>query len=114
MGDFLNMLTEHFAMTVILLVFLITIVSIVMGIALEFYKATIKGHQKSIELRNEQLRLQLQMKQQEQVQGPASARGKRDRENWGSTPESDTPRPKDASWMEQAQVSYDMGYQRRD
>jgi len=114
MSDFLGMLTQHFGMTAMLLVFLIVIVSIVMGIALEFYKASIKARQKSMELRNEQLRLQLQMRQQEQMQGPASARSKRDRENRGSTLEADTPRPKDASWMEQAQISYDMGYQQRD
>ncbi len=98
--DFMKYLTEYFGMTVVLLLFVITIVSIVLGILLEVFKVSIKSRQKMLELRNEELRLQLKLEQQkkENRAGPSAA---------------DFPLPKESSWAEQSQTGYEMGYQQQ-
>ncbi len=98
--DFLKWLAANFWISVALMIFVISIVSIVFGIILEAYKATIKSRQKMLELRNEELRLRLMMEQQKKEQRTG-------------TPMADATPPKEASWQEQAQTSYDMGYQQQ-
>ncbi len=93
-------LAANFWLSVALMIFIISIVSIVLGIALEAYKARIKTGQKMLELRNEELRLQLQMERQkkENLSGPMPA---------------NPSYPKEASWAEQSQSGYEMGYQQQ-
>jgi len=98
--DFLQLLTENFWITVVLLLFIITIVSVVLGIWLEAFKIGTRSRQKFLELRNEELRLQLKLEQQK-------------KENLGISPVADRPLPKEASWDEQAQSGYEMGYQQQ-
>lgn len=98
--DFLKILTDNFWATVVLALFIISIVSIVLGIALEFYKVRIRASQKHQELRNEELRLQLQLQEQ-----------KKDRRS--DFPAADFSSPKDSRWGEQAQAGYEMGYQQQ-
>ena len=95
---FMQMLTANFWTMVVILVFVIAIVSIVFGIFLELYKTSIQASQKKMELRNEELRLQLKLEQQK-AGNPA-----------GSSPVNH-PQPKEPSWEEQSQISYEMGYQ---
>ena len=99
--DFMKLLTENFWTMVVLLLFIISIVSIVLGIILEAYKVRNKSRQKMLELRNEELRLQLKLQEQKKEQ-PA-----------GLSP-SDFPRPKESSWAEQLQANYEMGYQQQE
>jgi predicted Holliday junction resolvase-like endonuclease len=96
--DFLQWLSNNFWLTVVLCLFIISIVSIIFGILLEAYKASIRTDQKKMELRNEELRLQLKLEQQK-------------KENAAGIPPADLPRPKEPSWEEQSQTSYQMGYQ---
>lgn len=91
----MQMLAANFWITVVLLLFIITIVSIVLGIALEAYKVSGRSRQRMQELRNEELRLRLKLEQQK---GGAQV---------------DLALPKEPSWEEQSQVSYEMGYQRQ-
>ena len=51
--DFMKLLTQNFWTMVVLLLFIITIVSIVLGILLEVYKVRTRSIQKILELRNE-------------------------------------------------------------
>jgi hypothetical protein len=98
--DFMRMLTDNFWTLVVLLLFIITIVSIVLGILLELYKTSIKASQKRMELHNEELRLQLMLEQQK-------------KEDRAGSPLANHPLPKEPSWEEQSQISYEMGYQQR-
>jgi Tfp pilus assembly protein PilO len=88
-------MAANFWVTVVLLLFIITIVSIVLGIALEAYKVSSKSRQRMQELRNEELRLRLKLEQQK------------------SGAQVNLALPKEPSWEEQSQVSYEMGYQRQ-
>ena len=98
--DFMQWLSSNFWLTVVLALFIISIVSIVLGIFLEAYKASIRANEKRLELRNEELRLQLKLEQQkkEHAAGPSSV---------------NLPNPRDPSWEEQSQVQYEMGYQQQ-
>ncbi len=96
--DFMQWLASNFWLTIALLIFIISIVSIVLGILLEVYKTSIRASEKRLELRNEQLRLQLGLEQQK-------------KENAAGSPSLNLPQPKEPSWEEQSQVSYEMGYQ---
>ena len=99
--DMMQLLTANIWVTIVLLLFIIAIVSIVLGILLEFYKINVRSQQKMLELRNEELRLQLQLGQQKKDK-PA--------DSWAA----DIPVPKDEpSWVEQPQASYKMGYEQR-
>ncbi|HEY6407152.1 MAG TPA: hypothetical protein VIY29_06780 [Ktedonobacteraceae bacterium] len=83
------------------MLFIIIIVSIVLGILLEAYKVSLKYRQKMLELRNEELRLQLKLDQQKNEHLSGS---------WTQGP----PLPKEEpSWPEQSQSSYRMGYEQR-
>lgn len=94
--DFLKMLADNFWF----MLFIIIIVSVVGGLVLEAYKASIKSRQKMLELRNEELRLRLMMEQQKKEQRTGASAA-------------DVTLPKEASWQEQAQTSYEMGYQQQ-
>ena len=96
--DFMKILSENFWTTVILLLFIITIVSIVLGIFLEAYKIRMRSSQKLQELRNEELRLQLKLAQQQKGNQPDFSAA-------------DFSSPKEPTWGEQEQASYEMGYQ---
>lgn len=98
--DFLAILAANFWISLVLMLFVITIVSIVMGIGLEAYKVKCKYQQKMLELRNEELRLRLMTEQQKQEKRPGA-------------PKVEFTAPKEASWEEQAQTSYEMGYQQQ-
>lgn len=98
--DFLQTLTNNFWTTVVLLLFIISIVSIVLGIFLEAYKTSIKASQKRMEMRNEELRLQLKLEQQK-------------KENLAGSPSANPAYPKEPSWEEQSQIQYEMGYQQK-
>lgn len=98
--EILKFLAANFWLGVVLMIFIITIVSTVLGIALEAYKTTIKHHQKTLELRNEELRLRLMMEQQQ-------------REKRTGIPMEPVPPPKEIPWEEQTQTSYEMGYQQQ-
>lgn len=98
--DFMKLLSDNFWTTVVLALFIISIVSIVMGIMLEFYKVRIRANQKLQELRNEELRLQLKLQGQKKEKGTGS-------------PPADFSSPKQPSWEEQAQTGYEMGYQQQ-
>lgn len=98
--EFLKMLTENFWVTVALLLFVISIVSIVLGIFLEVYKVRLRASQKRQELRIEELRLQLKLEQQ-----------KKENQQRFSPP--DIPLPKETSWEEQSQIGYETGYQQQ-
>ena len=100
MAAFLQTLAANFWMSVILMLFVITIVSIVLGIGLEAYKIQNKSRQKLLELRNEEMRLHLMAEQQKREQ------------RTGSPTAPATP-PKDVSWEEQSHVNYEMGYQQQ-
>jgi hypothetical protein len=93
-------LAANFWLTVVLLLFIISIVSIVMGILLEFYRVRSRANQRMMELRNEELRLQLQLEQQKKgsMSGPVG---------------SNLSYPKEPSWAEQSQTGYEMGYQQQ-
>ncbi len=95
---FMQMLSANFWTLVVLLLFIITIVSIVLGILLEVYKFSVKSRQKMMELRNEELRLQLKLEQQK---------------NGSPVTPSDLPMPKDPTWAEQSHSGYDLGYQQQ-
>ena len=102
--DFIKMVSENLGTMVLLMIFTITIVSIVLGILLEVYKVSLKYRQKMLELRNEELRLQLKLDQQKK-EHPAGSSG-----SWAQDP----PFPKEEpSWPEQTQSSYRMGYEQR-
>jgi hypothetical protein len=96
--DFMKILTENFWTTVVLLLFIISIVSIVLGILLEVYKIRIRSSQKLQELRNEELRLRLKLEQQ----GKGT-----------DFPPADFSSPKEPTWGEQVQSGYEIGYQQR-
>ena len=98
--DLIQWLAANFWLTVVLLLFIISIVSIVLGILLEFYKVRSKVNQRTLELRNEELRLQLQLERQkkESASGPVAA---------------NLSYPKEPSWAEQSQTGYEMGYQQQ-
>ena len=98
--DFFQWLANNFWLTVVLCLFIISIVSIVLGILLEVYKTSIRASHKRMELHNEGLRLQVQLEQQK-------------KENAASASPVNLPRPRDPSWEEQSQVSYEMGYQQQ-
>lgn len=97
--DIMKYLTEYFWMTILVMLFIITIVSIVLGILLEMFKVVVKGRQKVYELRIEELRLQVQLEKQK-------------KEN-RSGPSANIPLPKESSWLEQSQTGYEMGYQQQ-
>lgn len=97
--DIMKYLTEYFWMTILVMLFIITIVSIVLGILLEMFKVVVKGRQKVYELRIEELRLQVQLEKQK-------------KEN-RSGPSANIPLPKESSWSEQSQTGYEMGYQQQ-
>lgn len=97
--NFMTILAQSPFLSIALMIFTITIVSIVLGILLEVYKVNLRARQRMQELRNEELRLQLQLEQQR-----GASRGKSSRD--------DLPHPKEtASWDEQPQSNYEMGYQ---
>ena len=96
--NFMNLLSENFWTTVVLLLFIVTIVSIVLGILLEVYKIRMRSGQKLQELRNEELRLQLKLEQQRKGKGT-------------DFPPADFSSPKEPTWGEQVQAGYEMGYQ---
>lgn len=98
--DFFQWLASNFWLTVILCLFIISIVSIVLGIMLEAYKVSIRAGEKKQELRNEELRLQLKLEQQK-------------KENPAGVSPAKLPEPRDPSWEEQSQVRYEMGYQQQ-
>src|SRR5438105_15828521 len=98
--DFMRMLTDNFWTMVVLLLFIISIVSIVLGIFLEAYKTSIKAGQKRMELRNEELRLRLMLDQQK-------------REDQAGSPPAKHSLAKAPSWEEQSQISYGIGCQPR-
>jgi type II secretory pathway pseudopilin PulG len=98
--SFIQMLANNFWLTVVLLLFIISIVSIVLGILLEVYKTSIRASEKRLELRNEELRLQLKLEQQK-------------KENLSGSPSASLPQPKEPSWEEQSQIHYEMGYQQQ-
>ena len=94
---FMQMLSANFWTLVVLLLFIIAFVSIVLGIALEAYKFSVNSRQKRMELRNEELRLQLQLQQQRS----------------GTPPAANLPMPKDPTWAEQSPSGYELGYQQQ-
>jgi hypothetical protein len=96
--DFMQWLSNNFWLTVVLALFIIAIVSIILGILLEAYKASLGDSQKRHELRNEELRLQLKLEQQK-------------KENATGTSPVNLPEPKEPSWEEQSQIQYERGYQ---
>ena len=98
--DFMQWLANNFWLTVVLLLFIISIVSIILGILLEAYKASLRDSQKRHELRNEELRLQLKLEQQK-------------KENAAGTSLANHPQPKEPSWEEQSQIQYERGYQQQ-
>ena len=98
--DFMQWLANNFWLTVVLLLFIISIVSIILGIWLEAYKTSIRASQKWMDLRNEELRLQLKLVQQQ-------------KENAAGTSPVNLPQPKEPSWQEQSQIHYEMGYQQQ-
>jgi len=98
--DFMQWLSNNFWLTVVLALFIISIVSIVLGIFLEAYKASIRASEKRLELRNEELRLQLKLEQQK-------------KENAAGASPVKLPEPRDPSWEEQSQMHYEMGYQQQ-
>ena len=98
--DFMQWLSNNFWLTVVLCLFIISIVSIVFGILLEAYKASIRANEKRLELRNQELRLQLQLEQQK-------------KENAAGASPVNLPKPRDPSWEEQSQIHYEMGYQQQ-
>ena len=99
--DFIKMVSENFVTMFLLMIFTITIISIVLGILLEVYKVSLKYRQKTLELRNEELRLRLKLDQQKKEHPTVS---------WAE----DLPLPKEEpSWPEQTQSSYRMGYEQR-
>jgi len=98
--DFMQWLSNNFWLTVVLALFIISIVSIVLGILLEVYKTSIRASEKRLELRNEELRLQLQLEQ-------------RKKENTAGSPSTNLPQPREPSWEEQSQIHYEMGYQQQ-
>ncbi|HEU0002215.1 MAG TPA: hypothetical protein VFQ36_15035 [Ktedonobacteraceae bacterium] len=98
--DFLKLLTANFWTTVVILLFIITIVSIVLGIFLEMYKTSIRASEKKMELRNEELRLRLRLEQQKKG-------------DLADSPQASLPQPKELSWEEQSQIHYEMGYQQQ-
>ena len=105
--DFIKMVSENLGTMIILMLFIITIVSIVLGILLEAYKVSLKHRQKTLELRNEELRLQLKLDQQKKDHLAGSS-GSSD--SWAQ----DHSLPKEEpSWPEQSQSSYRMGYEQR-
>ncbi len=98
--DFLKILSDNFWAMLVVLLFIISIVSIVLGIMLEFYKVRIRASQKLQELRNEELRLQLKLQDQQKDKRP----------NFSAA---DYSSPKEPTWGEQAQAGYEMGYQQQ-
>jgi hypothetical protein len=101
MMDFIKMMSENLGTTFILMLFIIIIVSIVLGILLEVYKVSLKYRQKTLELRNEELRLQLKLDQQKKEHLAGS---------WAQDPSLPKEEP---SWPEQSQSSYRTGYEQR-
>ncbi len=97
---FMQMLAANFWIMVVVMLFIISMVSIVLGIALEAYKVSSGSRRKMQELRNEELRLRLKLEQQKK--GTLTG-----------TPAADLVLPKEPSWEEQSQISYEMGYQRQ-
>jgi len=98
--DIMRYLTDYFWMTIVVMIFIISIVSTVLGILLEMFKVTIKGRQKMHELRIEELRLQVQLEKQK-------------KENRAGSTAANVPLPKESSWAEQSQGGYEMGYQQQ-
>ena len=98
--DFMQWLSNNFWLTVVLALFIISIVSIIFGILLEAYKTSIRAGEKRLELRNEELRLQLKLEQQK-------------KENVTGVSPTKLPEPRDPSWEEQSQIHYEMGYQQQ-
>jgi Tfp pilus assembly protein PilE len=98
--NIMQWLANNFWLTVVLLLFIISIVSIILGIWLEAYKTSIKASQKRMELHNEELRLQLQLEQQK-------------KEHAAGLSPVNLSQPKEPSWQEQSQMHYDMGYQQQ-
>ena len=98
--DILSVITDNFWASVALMLFIISIVSIVGGLLLEAYKTSIKASQKRMEMRNEEMRLQLKLQEQK-------------KENLAGSSQANHPLPKEPSWEEQSQISYEMGYQQK-
>ena len=96
----MKLLSANFWTMVVLLLFIITIVSIVLGILLEFYRIHSRSSQKLQELRIEELRLQLKLQEQKKEKRPDFSAA-------------DFSSPKEPGWGEQAQTGYEMGYQQR-
>lgn len=97
--DIMKYLTDYFWMTIVVMLFIITIVSIVLGILLEMFKVVARGRQKAHELRIEELRLQVQLEKQKKENRSGSS--------------ANVPLPKESSWAEQSQTGYEMGYQQQ-
>jgi hypothetical protein len=93
---FMQMLAANFWTTVILMIFIISLVSIILGIWLEAYKVKNQSRQEMLGLRNEELRLRLKLEQQK-------------RGTQAIVPEE----PKEPSWEEQSPTNYEMGYQQQ-
>ena len=98
--DFLKLLTDNFWASVVLMIFIIAFVFGFFGLVLEAYKTRNKDRQKRMELRNEELRLQIMLEQQKN-------------EPLAGSPSANDAMPKEPSWEEQSQINYDMGYQQR-
>ncbi len=101
--DFFQMLAANFWLTIALLLFIISIVSIFFGILLEAYKVSLRSSQKTMELRNEELRLQIQLEQQKKENLTSGT---------GLTA-ANLSTPKEPSWAEQSQTGYELGYQQQ-
>ena len=97
---FLKILTDNFWASVVLMIFILAFCFGLFGLMLEAYKTRSRDRQKRMELRNEELRLQIMLEQQK---------------NGHLADSSPTyhSMPKEPSWEEQSQINYDMGYQHR-
>jgi|GEM_PF-1354839 type II secretory pathway component PulJ len=100
--DFIQLLASNFGFAIMFLIFVIAIVSIVLGILLEFYKTTLKARQRMQELRNEELRLRLQLEHRQPKNEPLA-----------DSQASDISQPQELSWAEQPQAHYQAGYQQQ-
>ncbi|HLJ33245.1 MAG TPA: hypothetical protein VKU38_06325 [Ktedonobacteraceae bacterium] len=98
--DFLKLLTDNFWASVVLMIFILAFCFGFFGLVLEAYKTRNKDRQKRMELRNEELRLQIMLEQQKN-------------EHLADSPLTNHSMPKEPSWEEQSQINYDMGYQQR-
>jgi membrane protein insertase Oxa1/YidC/SpoIIIJ len=100
--DFIQLLASNFGFAIMFLIFVIAIVSIVLGILLEFYKTTLKARQRMQELRNEELRLRLQLEHRQPKNEPLA-----------DSQAADISQLQEMSWAEQPQAHYQAGYQQQ-